>query len=49
MQAARAMRLQIAYTKAEAANPRDDAPTAGQIRNLGRLGKEEDTKKVLGQ
>lgn len=40
--------LQAAYRKAEAeGGPRENAPTAGQIRNLGLLGKEEDTKKVL--
>lgn len=48
-QAARVQALQAAYRKAEAeggylkANP----PTAGQIRNLGILGKEEDSKAVL--
>jgi NADH dehydrogenase (ubiquinone) Fe-S protein 5 len=40
--------MQIAYRKAEAAHPRDDAPKAGAIRNLGLLDKEEDTKSVLG-
>ena len=29
--------LQSAYRKHLAANPRDDAPTAGQIRSLGLL------------
>lgn len=41
--------LQRAYRKAEAANPRDDAPKAGAIRNLGLLGQEEDTKAVLSK
>ncbi|OAA64536.1 NADH:ubiquinone oxidoreductase subunit [Niveomyces insectorum RCEF 264] len=41
--------LQQALRKAEAATPRDAAPNAGQIRNLGLLGKEEDTQKVLGK
>lgn len=39
--------MQIAYRKAEAAHPRENAPKAEQIRNLGLLGKEEDTKAVL--
>ncbi|KAI9155292.1 NADH dehydrogenase [Paramyrothecium foliicola] len=38
-----------AFARAESATPRDDAPSAKQIRNLGLLGREEDTKKVLGQ
>ncbi|KAI1004770.1 hypothetical protein K3495_g3445 [Podosphaera aphanis] len=41
--------LQKAYRASEAANPRDNAPTVGQIRNLGLLGKEEDTNAVLGK
>ncbi|KAI1497136.1 hypothetical protein F5X99DRAFT_397940 [Biscogniauxia marginata] len=45
---ARVNALQAAYRKAEAASVRDDAPSAGQIRNLGLIDKEEDTKKVLG-
>ncbi|TLD19566.1 hypothetical protein PspLS_09544, partial [Pyricularia sp. CBS 133598] len=44
---ARVEALQLAYRRAEHANPREDPPTAGQIRNLGLIGKEEDTKKVL--
>lgn len=40
--------LQAAYRKAEASSSRENAPTAGQIRNLGLLDKEEDTRKVLG-
>lgn len=40
--------LQAAYRKAEAQKLQENPPTAGQIRNLGLLGKEEDTKKVLG-
>ncbi|KAM7204388.1 hypothetical protein V8F33_001690 [Rhypophila sp. PSN 637] len=48
-EAARVRVLQAAFRKAEAeGGPRENAPTAGQIRNLGLLGKEEDTKKVLG-
>jgi len=46
-QAARVKALQAAYRKAQAQGSREDAPTAGQIRNLGLLNKEEDTKKVL--
>jgi NADH dehydrogenase (ubiquinone) Fe-S protein 5 len=42
------MALQAAYRKAEVANARENAPTAGQIRNLGLLNKEDDTKRVLG-
>lgn len=40
--------MQAAYNRQGAAAPRDDAPNAKQIRNLGLLGQEEDTKKVLG-
>jgi NADH dehydrogenase (ubiquinone) Fe-S protein 5 len=43
------MALQTAFRKAEATKGREDAPTAGQIRNLGLIDKEEDTKKVLGK
>ncbi|KAK3177763.1 hypothetical protein K4F52_009514 [Lecanicillium sp. MT-2017a] len=46
---ARALAMQAAYARSEAATPRDSAPSASQIRNLGLLGKEEDTKQVLGQ
>lgn len=48
-QATRVRALQTAYRKAEFANPRDNAPKAGAIRNLGLLDKEEDTKAVLGK
>ncbi|KAI1188528.1 hypothetical protein F5B17DRAFT_395251 [Nemania serpens] len=48
-EAARVRQLQAAYRKAETSSPRDNAPSAGQIRNLGLLDKEEDTKKVLGR
>lgn len=41
--------MQAAYARAEAATPRDDAPSAKQIRNLGLLGKDEDSKKLLNQ
>ncbi|CAM1510283.1 Fc.00g006180.m01.CDS01 [Cosmosporella sp. VM-42] len=46
---ARALAIQAAYARAETATARDNAPSAKQIRNLGLLDKEEDTKKVLGQ
>ncbi|KAG9571981.1 hypothetical protein KCV04_g16666, partial [Aureobasidium melanogenum] len=36
-QAARVHALQSAYRKHLAANPRDDAPSAGQIRSLGLI------------
>ncbi|KAL6713338.1 hypothetical protein ACLMJK_008803 [Lecanora helva] len=48
-EAARARRLQQAYRRAEAASPRENAPKAGSIRNLGLLDREEDTKSVLGK
>jgi NADH dehydrogenase (ubiquinone) Fe-S protein 5 len=47
-QAERARALQTAYRKKVATYSRDEAPKAGEIRNLGLLDKEEDTKKVLG-
>ncbi|KAL3419607.1 NADH:ubiquinone oxidoreductase 11.5kD subunit [Phlyctema vagabunda] len=46
--AARVASIQAAYRKKAALFPREEAPKAGQIRNLGLLGKEEDTKAVLG-
>jgi NADH dehydrogenase (ubiquinone) Fe-S protein 5 len=49
LQATRVRALQRAYRNAEAANPRDDAPKAGAIRNLGLLGQEKDTKDVLNK
>lgn len=48
VQAARVLALQAAYRKAEMNQGRESKPTVGQIRNLGLLNKEEDTKKVLG-
>lgn len=48
-QHARALAIQAAYARADSATARDNAPSAKQIRNLGLLDKEEDTKKVLGQ
>lgn len=48
LQAARVKLLQAAYRQAEAKKLQENPPSAGQIRNLGLLDKEEDTKKVLG-
>lgn len=47
-QAARTKALQNAYRRAEAAHPRENAPKAGSIRNLGLLDREDDTRSVLG-
>lgn len=47
-QAARTRAMQNAYQKAQAAHPRENAPTSGQIRNLGLLDKSDDSKVVLG-
>jgi hypothetical protein len=41
--------MQIAYRRAEAKENRENLPKAGTIRNLGLLGAEEDTNKVLGR
>ena len=41
--------MQAAYRKAEALQPRENAPNAEQIRNLGLIGKEEDTAVVMGK
>ena len=46
-QQARAQAIQDAYRKMEAAHPRENAPTAGQIRSLGLLGREKETQAVL--
>ncbi|KPI37246.1 uncharacterized protein AB675_1445 [Cyphellophora attinorum] len=46
---ARALAIQNAMRKAQAAHPRENAPKAGQIRSLGLIGKDEDTKQTLGQ
>lgn len=45
---ARVSALQEAWRRKAAAHPRDNGFKAEQVRNLGLLGKEEDTKKVLG-
>ncbi|KAM3070380.1 hypothetical protein ACMFMG_010207 [Clarireedia jacksonii] len=47
-EAARTLAIQSAYHKAEKAIPRESAPRAGAVRNLGLLDKEEDSKSVLG-
>ncbi|KAK7402411.1 hypothetical protein QQX98_011828 [Neonectria punicea] len=46
---ARVLAIQAAYARAGTSTARDNAPSVKQIRNLGLLDKEEDTKKVLGQ
>ena len=46
-QAARTQTIQQAYRRVQAAHPREDMPRPGAIRNLGLLGKEEDTREVL--
>lgn len=48
IQAARVKALQAAYRAAEAKKLKENPPNATQIRNLGLLDKEDDTKKVLG-
>ncbi len=48
-QATRTKALQEAYRKAEWTLARDDVPKAGEVRSLGLLGKEENTRKVLGR
>ncbi|KAJ6036609.1 NADH-ubiquinone oxidoreductase kd subunit [Penicillium herquei] len=48
-EALRTMKMQAAYRKAEAASPRENAPSAEQIRSLGLLGKEEEASAVLSQ
>merc|ERR1712169_129180 len=44
---ARAVAMQTAFVRQGATN-NPDAPPASQIRNLGLLNKEEDSKKVIG-
>ena len=44
---ARAQAIQTAYRKSEAAHPRENAPKPGEIRSLGLIGKEEESKNVL--
>ncbi|KEF58726.1 NADH dehydrogenase (ubiquinone) Fe-S protein 5 [Exophiala aquamarina CBS 119918] len=45
---ARALAMQDALRKAEAAHPRENAPKIDQIRSLGLIGKEAETKTILG-
>jgi len=45
---ARTVAIQKALQKAEAASPRENAPKLGQIRSLGLIGKEEESKTFLG-
>ncbi|KAJ9664018.1 hypothetical protein H2198_000521 [Neophaeococcomyces mojaviensis] len=44
---ARAAAMQLALRKAEKAHPRENAPKLGQIRSLGLLGHEDDSKEML--
>ena len=44
---ARAAAMQEALRKAEKANPRENAPKLGQIRSLGLLGHDEDSKALI--
>ncbi|OAA66209.1 NADH:ubiquinone oxidoreductase, iron-sulfur subunit 5 [Cordyceps fumosorosea ARSEF 2679] len=46
---ARALAMQAAYARSESATARDDAPNAKQIRSLGLIGKEEESKQLLGR
>ncbi|OJD15738.1 hypothetical protein AJ78_04036 [Emergomyces pasteurianus Ep9510] len=46
-EAARMRAMQRAYRKAEASHPRENAPKAEQIRSLGLLGKDEESKAIL--
>ncbi|OBT64043.1 hypothetical protein VE03_06675 [Pseudogymnoascus sp. 23342-1-I1] len=41
--------IQAAYRKHQASNPREDAPKAGEIRNLGLLDKDDDTTAPAGR
>ena len=45
-QAVKVAALQAAYRKREAATPRDDAPSAGQIRSLGLLDASREERNV---
>lgn len=47
LQYARAAAMQLALRKAEKAHPRENAPKLGQIRSLGLLGHEDDSKEML--
>lgn len=43
------MRMQAAYRKAEASQPRENAPRAEEIRSLGLLGKDEESGAFLSR
>jgi NADH dehydrogenase (ubiquinone) Fe-S protein 5 len=45
-QAIKIAALQAAYRKREASSPRDDAPSAGQIRSLGLLDASKEDKSI---
>lgn len=45
----RTIKMQVAYQKAEASNPRENAPKAEEIRSLGLLGKEDQAAAFLGK
>ncbi|KAK5940365.1 hypothetical protein PMZ80_007785 [Knufia obscura] len=45
---ARARAMQEALRKAERAHPRENAPKLGQIRSLGLLGHEDESKAMMG-
>lgn len=47
-QYARARAMQEALRKAERAHPRENAPKLGQIRSLGLLGHEDESKAMMG-
>lgn len=47
-QAARTRAIQAAYRQATSASERDNAPSASNIRGLGTLGGDDDTKAVAG-
>ena len=49
LQAARTLAIQNAYRKAMQAHPREGQPNAQQIRNLGLLGKEEESRAFLAE
>lgn len=46
-QYARAQAMQEALRKAERAHPRENAPKLGQIRGLGLLGRDDDSKDLM--
>ncbi|RMJ21787.1 hypothetical protein PHISP_07349 [Aspergillus sp. HF37] len=48
-EAARTMKMQAAYRKAEASHPRENAPKAEEVRNLGLLGKDNDSAAIMSR